>query len=53
MKTLVFSSIVFFIIQGKENKGDYYKYTAYNDTLKYTVYSTTNYNIHDTLFVKY
>lgn len=50
MKTLIFSSVLFFIIQTKEDRGGYYKYTAYNDTLKYTVFSTTEYNIHDTLY---
>jgi hypothetical protein len=50
MKTLIFSSVLFFIIQTKEYKNGYYKYTAYNDTLKYTVISTTEYNINDTLY---
>lgn len=50
MKTILFSSILFFVIQSKENCGSYYRYTACNDTLNYTVFSTTEYNINDTLY---
>jgi hypothetical protein len=50
MKTILFGSILFFVIQSKENCGSYYRYTACNDTLNYTVFSTTEYNINDTLY---
>ena len=50
MKTILFSSILFFVIQSKENCGSYYRYTACNDTLKYTVFTTTEYNVNDTLY---
>jgi hypothetical protein len=49
MKTILFGSILFFVIQSKENCGDYYKYTTSNDILNYTIFSSTEYNIKDTL----
>lgn len=50
MKTILISSIIFFVIQSKEYCGGYYRYSACNDTLNYTVFSTTEYNIQDTLY---
>jgi hypothetical protein len=51
MKTILFSSILFFVIQSKENCGSYYKYTTGNDTLNYTVFSSTEYYVNDTLYL--
>jgi|694.fasta_scaffold24777_6 hypothetical protein len=52
MKTLLFSSILFCIIQTKEERVGYYKYTICNDTLNYTVFSNTEYNVNDTIYLK-
>jgi hypothetical protein len=51
MKTLIFSTVLFFIIQTKEKKDGYYKYNTCNDTLTYTVFSTVEYNVNDTLYL--
>ena len=52
MKTLLFTTIIFFIVQTKENCGDYYRYTALSSGQTYVICSNTNYDIKDTIYLK-
>ena len=52
MKTLMITSVLFFIIQSKENCGDYYKFRVCKDTIEYTVFSTTPYSVGDSIIIR-
>jgi hypothetical protein len=51
MKTIIIGTILYFVIQSKENCGGYYRYNGKNDSLEYTIFSSVEYNVSDTLYV--